>query len=159
MPTEPWYVDDSFCLGAWNNVLLMVWGGDMRGAHIKEIRRCNERLLKGYSAALGFTVFAPAYRLPGAAIRAESEQLSRELLPSSLGSANVVLGEGLRIATLRTVLTAVLMASRSGKPNKVFGHIEDAAEWAVNQPSVDRGTGNPYHGLLDAARALRKIFP
>jgi hypothetical protein len=156
-----WFADEAIAMTSWNNVLIMVWGTEMRLEHIQEIRRQNDRMLQqgGYSTGFGITIFTPSFALPGAAVRTESEKLGRELLPMSLGSANVVQGEGLRPATIRTVLSAVLMVSRSNKPNKVFSHIQEGVEWMLTVPGIELGTGNAYQSCLESIMTVRKLFP
>ncbi|HET6343794.1 MAG TPA: hypothetical protein VFH51_02630, partial [Myxococcota bacterium] len=152
------YADRDFCLGDWRNVMLMMWGGEMRLEHLAAIRECQAQMNRAYPGSVGIVLFTQTMKLPGREVRKASEMIGRELTPISLGAAHVVEGDGLKVATLRTVLSAILLASRQRGPSRVFNRLDDAVPWLQAQPNVVAGGPETTPSLLDAATVLRRTF-
>jgi hypothetical protein len=157
---KPLYLDASFAAAIWNNALLTVCAGEMRLDHIEAIYSVRERIVQQHGTVMGFTIITPGLTLPNATVRAASEKLVRETADTTLGSVSAVLGDGVRMTTIRAVLSALMLAARVNKAARIFSSLEDAAEWTLTVPGVVQSGGHsPGPNLLDAARELRGHFP
>ena len=91
---------------------------------------------------------------PGTAPEARDAiaEIARKYDKSMTGSAVVCDGTGFRATAVRSVVTAIHMASRSSSPSKVFAAAEPALEWLqATRPSHDLDLAL----LSQAAVALR----
>jgi len=86
------------------------------------------------------------------ACRQELVELARKFTRTLSGSATVFEGSGFRATTLRSLVTAIQMASSASHPAKVFAAPRPALEWlASTQPA---GALDVDH-LTEAVAALR----
>jgi len=70
---------------------------------------------------------------------------------AQLGAAAITFeGSGFKMTMVRSVITAIYVASRTQFPNSVFGAVEAAATWVE---SMSRS--NPPSALISAVNALR----
>jgi hypothetical protein len=153
------YADKDCSVGAWRNVMIVFWAGQMRQEHFDAVRACNTQVLRSYPATAGINVFTPTFQLPDATARHEAEKLGRELMPRTIGAANVVEGDGMRVGTIRTVLSAILLTSRAKAPQRVFARLPDAAAWLSELPNVVAPGPNVPPALSDVVQAQRHQFP
>ncbi|HET6347002.1 MAG TPA: hypothetical protein VFH51_18850 [Myxococcota bacterium] len=158
LPTNVHYTDDAFCVGVAPPAICIVWAGEMRSRHHDAIRQCLTDLLRRQPSCIALNLFTHTFQLPGVTMLKQAEAMGRELAPHAHLSAAVVEGEGLRTGTIRTMLSAILLASRTKAPNRVFARLSDALGWVAEQPqALPRTTGRAD---LDAfATALRGRFP
>jgi hypothetical protein len=84
--------------------------------------------------------------------RAALVELTRTYTNSISGSAVVCEGSGFRATAVRSIVTAIQMASLASHPAKVFASIEQALEWlASTQPEA----AFDVFGMMESIDALR----
>lgn len=87
-----------------------------------------------------------------AEVREMLAQVARKYTKSMTGAAVVCEGTGFRATAVRSVVTAIHMASRASHPVKVFSCVEAGLEWLASTP-VD-GFDRPL--LAEATATLRE---
>jgi hypothetical protein len=87
--------------------------------------------------------------VPSAPIRAYAEERSKKDLSGVLCHATIVFGDGFRVATMRSVLSGIIVVQNSPFPRRVFSSVGEAVAWTAKFA----GAGPGYvQGLVAAVR-------
>jgi len=132
--------DKTFRLATWRNLTIATWYDAPNAQQVRRIRRSNENMAARYPDGIGFmnAIMGGSPRF-GAEMRAEVEALLKESRTYSVGSVHVVEVRGLKGATVRAFLSTLTLISPV--PTRVFGNIDDAADWMAPRlgfPGGDR---------------------
>lgn len=89
---------------------------------------------------------------PSGPIRRHAEAKSKEDPHGVLCHATIILGEGFKPATIRSMLAGMYLVTRAPYPRKVFAASAEAAAWAVQYA----GAPMPAAQLVDAIERTRQ---
>ncbi len=91
--------------------------------------------------------------IPSGPIRAYAEERSKKDLGGVLCHATIVFGDGFRVATMRSVLSGIIVVQHSPFPRRVFSSVGEAAVWT----SKFAGAAPGYvQGLVEAVRQAQE---
>ena len=91
--------------------------------------------------------------IPSGPIRAYAEERSKKELDGVLCHATIVFGDGFRVATMRSVLSGIIVVQHSPFPRRVFSTVGEAAVWTSKFSGVSVGY---VQGLVEAVRQAQE---
>jgi hypothetical protein len=141
-----------FSVFEFENNLILWWHKRMTTEGVEECVRLGERMMA--RGKIGFlTLIDPGVDLnaPSDGRRAMASFLSRN--EQRIAAAAVAYeASGFKATAVRSIITAVNLASRSSFPNKVFSDTTEAMEWLAEST----GTPGPAADRLKRAIELRR---
>jgi hypothetical protein len=117
-----------------------------------------ERLLRDYpKVGVCSVIEVRSVLAPAGEVRGGFARVMARFTHEICGSAIVYEGTGFKATAVRSVVTAINLASAASHPNKVFGDVSAAFGWLM--PLLPRETGMSSSDLVHCVRALRLPTP
>lgn len=141
------------CVATWHDVLIQIWrtGTSLQAARV--VRATARRLAAERPGALAtLVVIERGADMPSAEARAELSAMAVDQQARMVAAALVHEGNGFRTATVRAVMTGMMLVSRSAFPHKIFATVEEGSRWLRAEPRLD---GRQLEELPEALRRLR----
>ena len=127
------YQDNEVLLASYGEMLINIIVGVFNAAHIDRVEAIRSRVLamspnkKVLSVTLGK---APLFRMDKE-LQTKLSGLLERTKDSTTASATVVPGTGLVAGSIRALITALLVVSRTQHPNKIFASNAEAVQWLL----------------------------
>lgn len=136
------YVGEDHCVAAFGPILAMVVRTDP-GSNILEDQKHWIRHLRSHApdGCAFITVLSSDTPPPSEEARAFIKQVFRTFGEVVQSGAMVIEGKGFVAATLRSILSMILMALRPSYPFKIFAQLDDCLAWTLehlDNPKVTR---------------------
>jgi hypothetical protein len=116
-----------------------------------------EQLLRDYPKVGVCSIIELGSTRPAAEVRGAFARVMERFTRAICGSAIVYEGNGFKATAVRSVVTAVNLASAASHPNKVFGDVSSAFTWLM--PLLPRHSGTSSSDLVQCVRELRVPSP
>lgn len=146
-----------YAVGLLHNHVVLIWRRKAVARGVNDVRRGFLEVVRGRTATkLGFITVVDAQCEMSAApdVRAEVTELLRLYAPHVGAAAVTFEGTGFRMTMVRSVITAINLASRSRFPNSVFTDKVAAAVW-LEQQMQTIGHAVPATRIVGAVEVLR----
>lgn len=130
------YEDDGLQIATWSRVFINRWrtvASQERLAILGQHQRALVDATDDRRIAVIVTLEDKTGLMPNAAARKEAELVAKSVRDAVIVQAQIVEGEGFVAASMRALLTGVMLAIRAPYPNKVFKTVEDALPWVEGQ--------------------------
>ena len=143
MPPRIVYSDENAVLGSFKQLQATLFLRQMQPIHVKPIASLRQQLLDEYSGKLrGLIVLEAQCIAPVPAVRDATLALMADPNLRSVGTAVVIQGASAMAATLRTMVSSMLLASRSDdRLSRLFSDVAPAGEflsvWSKNKMSAE----------------------
>lgn len=129
--------DDQHGVGAWRNLLIVVWRKDTRAAAVDGVSAVLTELTRRHRDVALLQVIEEGATAPDADARRALSAMLRQHGGAIRCSAIVYEGDGFRAATLRAVVTGIALLSRPAYPHVVFASTIAAINWTARHFSQD----------------------
>jgi len=147
--------DEHHLVATWGNLLLLIWKNETRLAAIQGLRDTMQGLAKRQPDGMTLlTVIERGAPLPSSTERRALSDVLRDFSGSVLRSAVLIDADGLRAATVRSVITGLTLIARQPYPHRVFGRAAEAAAWLYPTLRFDGAKPNSLE-LLGAIDTIR----
>ena len=124
--------NDDLCFASWRNVAFLIFRDQLTRETLQAAHDCTIKHALNYGKMLSFVYGESGLRLPSEEDRKLAAELRVEITDSILQESVVIDGGGFWGSTARSVMTAVLIFARNRVPTKVFGSVEEAADWQAS---------------------------
>ena len=149
------HADADVSMAVFRNVQLTLFTGQMKMHHIPVVERIRADLFAAYpDGCFSLVTVSPGARLPTPETRVGAVRMINAFQASERGVGFVIEGSGVGVSALRTVVSAMILASRSTQPHKVFDQASLAVPWLAER-STKMGHPLTPTELGDAAYELR----
>ncbi len=132
------HVCETATVGAHDRVIVWLWHVAPNDAALASVKRLVGTLARKYPEGVGVLHLLPNPdgKIPSDDQRKKIAQLRRDCDYAVRASAIVFEGDGIRSAIIRSIATAVMLASGSKRPLTVFGDAKTAASWLRERLAV-----------------------
>jgi hypothetical protein len=148
-----------YAVGRLHNYVILIWRRKTVASGVNDVRRGFLEVVRARTASkLGFITVVDAECEMSAApdVRGEVVELLR-IYADRVGAAAVAFeGTGFRMTMVRSVITAINLASRSRFPSSVFTDKVSAALW-LDQQMQSTGHAVPAARIVGAVEHLRQL--
>ena len=147
------HVCETATVGAHDRVVVWLWQVAPNDAALASVKRLVGTLARKYPEGVGVLHLLPNPdgKIPNEEQRKKLAQLRRDCDYAVRASAIVFEGDGIRSAIIRSITTAVMLASGTKRPLTVFGDVKTATAWLRERLGVSLGET----ALLEAATRVR----
>lgn len=148
------HVCETATVGAQAGVVVWLWHVAPSDAALASVKRLIGTLARKHPEGVGVLhlVPNPDGKIPNDEQRKKIAQLRRDCDYAVRASAIVFEGDGIRSAIIRSITTAVMLASGSKRPLTVFGDAKTAAAWLRERLAVPLDEA----ALIDASVSIRR---
>jgi hypothetical protein len=147
--------EETMRLATARNAVLAAWREPPNRERMARLREATDVLGRDHPEGVVIFNCVLATQLPKS--RPDVREMASAITAKSakvLGVAHVIVGEGLIPATVRTVLSTLMMVLGPGTPTKVFSSVEEGAAWLAPLSG-----GRWQSGDLGAAATNTARFP
>jgi hypothetical protein len=129
------------CAFVWKNVAITVWFGPATMASLAVFEKgCRSNCAQHPEGISSVHILVPGGRsMPSAEARAQVGRIMRENAQSTVAAAALVPGDGFWASALRSMMTAILMLAPRSMAFRMFGDLDQLAQWLG--PLHSRATG------------------
>ena len=147
------FASENGIVGSYGNVIVWRWLGAPNDETLAVVRREVATLLKASPDGIGslHVIQLPDATFPDDVQRKKIVQLRVDCAYAIQASALLFEGDGIRGAIIRSLVTAVMLASGNKRPQVVFGTAPAAITWLRAQ------LGTPAPDALGLARAIALV--
>jgi hypothetical protein len=159
MPTDAatFSADAEHCIAMWRNVLIQIWRTATSEVGARNARAAGAKLLAATQGPLGCIVVVERdAAMPSPAARAQLSALVADVAARTRGIALVQEGDGFRAATVRAVMTGLMLVARNAVPHKIFRTVDEGEAWL--RSLMDGHAGAPGE-LAQTVAGLRDRMP
>jgi len=129
--------DDQHGVGAWRNVLIVVWRKETRADAVDGVSAVLGELIHKHRDVALLQVIEERATAPDADARRALSAMLKQHGASIRCSALVYEGDGFKAATLRAIVTGIALLSRPAYPHVVFASTLAAINWTARHFSYD----------------------
>lgn len=150
------YEDDGLEIVTWSRVFINRWRSvatQERLAILCEHQLALVDATPDRRIAVVTTLVDRSGLMPNAAARKEAELVAKKVREFVVLQAQVVEGDGFVAASIRAILTGVMLAIRAPYPNRVFKTVDDALPW-VEGKLHEAGYPDDASGVGEAMRTM-----
>ena len=154
------YSDAHAAFGTWHNVMVSIFTQQLQHEHLAEIKKVHEELLQRYPAGhMGVVLVEATAQAMRPELRAPTVDLMTQINKFSLAGCYVFSGGGVMMTSVRTVVSAMILASRPSRPNKAFSDLAAASQWIADQNAVSPQPRDVYthEELAEGMRSLQRL--
>ncbi len=153
--------DETLRLGVCRNLLIIAWLSAPEVAQLRAITRARSALATKHKADVGTINVIVSGFLPRFTdqIREEVVAMLKEARLQGLGSAHVVIPDGLVGVTTRSFLSTAILVSRTSTPTRVFSELGPAAAWLAPLLAVGSVHWSPAEILAAQSEVSRVGAP
>ncbi len=130
------YEDDGLQIATWSRVFINRWRTVATVERLTILGKHQHALIDAMGdrrIAVLTTLEDKSGLMPNAPARKEAEALARSTREAVILQAQVLEGDGFVAASIRALLTGVMLAIRAPFPNKVFKTVDEALPWVEEQ--------------------------
>ena len=145
---------------AWNNVGLTLWFGPATLESLETFEATCRKVAADRPVRWSSVhIMVPGNSgLPSAEARAALARMTREMADTTAAIAVVIPGTGFWASAIRGLVTAVHMLGSRDFELKIFGNVEEVAQWLPEAQLQRSGVEISPAQLLDALRQLQRTM-
>ena len=131
MPPRIFHSDENAILGDFKQLQITLFLRQMQPVHVKPIASLRQQILDDYpSRLLSIVVIESQCVVPAPEVRSAAVALLADPTARSAGTAIVILGNSAATATIRTMVSSMLLATRANdRPIKLLQELAPASEF------------------------------
>lgn len=128
------YSDVDIGMAAFGNVQLTIFSGRLQVHHMPIVEALRAEIVAANpDGCFSLVTILPNIRLPAPEARAAGVAMIAKFERTERAVAFVIEGKGVGMSALRTVITTMVLASRTAKPHKVFEQNSQAVPWLAER--------------------------
>jgi hypothetical protein len=142
----------AFGFFAWKNLTIVVWTGPATPLHVARLKTASDGVRGRYpKGGSSIHIVHPSSKLPDAQARESLVRLQDEYSDWLAGVGIVVGGGGFWASTLRSVITAMRLASKRAFEMRIHAEVEEVIAWLPAAHEKRNGV------VLDPVRLLEIV--
>jgi hypothetical protein len=126
------YRSDTYFIGHAGSLIVSAWSAPSSLASLDELDRMHIDMLRRYPGGFSLLTVMRDVEAPPEEVRKAGSEMAKRHKNNVIGRAFLLRGHGLRIATMRMVLTSILFFDRV--PSHVASELEAALRWLCKLP-------------------------
>lgn len=145
---------DDWCVATWRNVLMTNWRGVVVKDPLAATRAISFGLAERYPEGVAvYNVVERGIPMPDPELRRLASDIIHDTGDHLRCTSTVIIGEGIWAGMARAALAGITLFARHRHPQKVFGTLEDSAEWVAPMVSPP---GTPVALLVKQGEQMRQ---